>query len=328
MKRFSKYIYNPKTLLYEVHEDSKTTIAFKVIGFVFTVLAFATFYFLMYTKVFNMDLPKTARLKKQNEEWVARFEVLNHSMDAAESSLDGIEKRDDDVYRSIFGLSEVPEEVKKAGFGGVNRYAYLDELGGSFLLKQTVKRLDVLTKRAYVQSQALDEVSVVSKHVDKLASCMPSVSPIKPVIGSYRISSPFGYRYHPIQHKRIFHEGVDFATGKVGPEIYCTGDGVVEKIKYNFFGYGNEVVIDHGFGYKTRYAHMQKITVNRGDVLKRGQLIGTVGNTGASTGPHLHYEVIYRGKQVDPMPFMDLTMGADEYEAMIQTIRNQTEETK
>jgi murein DD-endopeptidase MepM/ murein hydrolase activator NlpD len=328
MKRFSKYIYNPKTLLYEVHEDSKTTIAFKVIGFVFTVLAFATFYFLMYTKVFNMDLPKTARLKKQNEEWVARFEVLNHSMDAAESSLDGIEKRDDDVYRSIFGLSEVPEEVKKAGFGGVNRYAYLDELGGSFLLKQTVKRLDVLTKRAYVQSQALDEVSVVSKHVDKLASCMPSVSPIKPVIGSYRISSPFGYRYHPIQHKRIFHEGVDFATGKVGPEIYCTGDGVVEKIKYNFFGYGNEVVIDHGFGYKTRYAHMQKITVNRGDVLKRGQLIGTVGNTGASTGPHLHYEVIYRGKQVDPMPFMDLTMGADEYEAMIQTIRNHTEDTK
>lgn len=328
MKRFSKYIYNPKTLLYEVHEDSKTTIAFKVIGFVFTVLAFATFYFLMYTKVFNMDLPKTARLKKQNEEWVARFEVLNHSMDAAENSLDGIEKRDDDVYRSIFGLSEVPEEVKKAGFGGVNRYAYLDELGGSFLLKQTVKRLDVLTKRAYVQSQALDEVGVVSKHVDKLASCMPSVSPIKPVIGSYRISSPFGYRYHPIQHKRIFHEGVDFATGKVGPEIYCTGDGVVEKIKYNFFGYGNEVVIDHGFGYKTRYAHMQKITVNRGDVLKRGQLIGTVGNTGASTGPHLHYEVIYRGKQVDPMPFMDLTMGADEYEAMIQTIRNQTEETK
>ncbi len=328
MKRFSKYIYNPKTLLYEVHEDSKTTIAFKVIGFVFTVLAFATFYFLLYTKVFNMDLPKTARLKKQNEEWVARFEVLNHSMDAAENSLDGIEKRDDDVYRSIFGLSEVPEEVKKAGFGGVNRYAYLDELGGSFLLKQTVKRLDVLTKRAYVQSQALDEVGVVSKHVDKLASCMPSVSPIKPVIGSYRISSPFGYRYHPIQHKRIFHEGVDFATGKVGPEIYCTGDGVVEKIKYNFFGYGNEVVIDHGFGYKTRYAHMQKITVNRGDVLKRGQLIGTVGNTGASTGPHLHYEVIYRGKQVDPMPFMDLTMGADEYEAMIQTIRNQTEETK
>ena len=328
MKRFSKYIYNPKTLLYEVHEDSKTTIAFKVIGFVFTVLAFATFYFLLYTKVFNMDLPKTARLKKQNEEWVARFEVLNHSMDAAENSLDGIEKRDDDVYRSIFGLSEVPEEVKKAGFGGVNRYAYLDELGGSFLLKQTVRRLDVLTKRAYVQSQALDEVGVVSKHVDKLASCMPSVSPIKPVIGSYRISSPFGYRYHPIQHKRIFHEGVDFATGKVGPEIYCTGDGVVEKIKYNFFGYGNEVVIDHGFGYKTRYAHMQKITVNRGDVLKRGQLIGTVGNTGASTGPHLHYEVIYRGKQVDPMPFMDLTMGADEYEAMIQTIRNQTEETK
>ncbi len=321
MKRFSKYIYNPKTLLYEIHEDSKTTIAFKVVGFAFTVLAFASLYFFIYTKVLCMDLPKTARLKKENEQWIARFEILNHNLDAAENSLDGIEKRDDDVYRSIFGLSEVPEEVKKAGFGGVNRYAYLDELGGSSFLKQTVKRMDVLTKRTYVQSQALDEVSVVSKHVDKLASCMPSVPPIKPV--GYRISSPFGYRNHPIQKRRIFHEGVDFATGVVGPEIYCTGDGVVEKIRYNFFGYGNEVVVDHGFGYKTRYAHMQKIMVNRGDVLRRGQMIGTVGNTGASTGPHLHYEVIFRGKQTDPMSFMDLTMGGEEYDAMIQKVKTE-----
>ncbi|MGM9787527.1 MAG: M23 family metallopeptidase, partial [Candidatus Cryptobacteroides sp.] len=140
--------------------------------------------------------------------------------------------------------------------------------------------------------------------------------------GTYRISSPFGYRHHPIQNRRIFHEGVDFATGKVGPKIYSTGDGVVEKIKYNFFGYGNEVVIDHGFGYKTRYAHMQNIDVKKGDVVIRGQQIGTVGNTGSSTGPHLHYEVIYRGKQIDPMSFMDLTMGAEEYRAMVDKVNN------
>ncbi len=321
MKKFSRYIYNSKTLLYEVHEDSKSTVFLKALGFAFSVIAFAAFYFFLYTRVLGMDLPKTARLKRENEQWVAKFEVLNHNLDASENFLDGIEKRDDDVYRSIFGLTEIPEEVKRAGFGGVNRYAYLDELGGSALLKQTVRRMDGLTKRAFVQSKALDEVALVSKHSDRLMSCMPSVSPIKPV--GYRISSPFGYRNHPIQKRLIFHEGVDFATGKVGPEIYCTGDGVVEKIKYNFFGYGNEVVIDHGFGYKTRYAHMQRIMVNKGDAIRRGQMIGTVGNTGSSTGPHLHYEVIYRGKQIDPMSFMDLTMKKEEYDAMVQKVKDE-----
>lgn len=322
MGRFSKYVYNEKTLLYEVHEDSFWVKFLKVMGFVSCVICFVVLFFWFYTTALGLELPKTARLKKENAAWVARFELLNHNLDASESALEGIEKRDDAVYRSIFGLEEIPQSVKEAGFGGVNRYAYLDELGGSSLLKQTVKRMDVLTKRSYVQSKALDEVLMVSKHADKLTSCMPSVPPIVPEKGTYRISSPFGYRHHPIQNKRIFHEGVDFATGKVGPKIYSTGDGVVEKIKYNFFGYGNEVVIDHGFGYKTRYAHMQNIDVKKGDVVSRGQQIGTVGNTGSSTGPHLHYEVIYRGKQIDPMSFMDLTMGAEEYRAMVDKVNN------
>ncbi len=311
--------------MYEVHEDSKGTVALKVLAFIAVIVVFMALYIVIYTKVLRLDLPKTARLKKENAEWVAKFQMIDHEMDLAETALDGIEKRDDDVYRSIFGLDEIPEDVKRAGFGGVNRYAYLDELGGSSLLKQMVKRMDVLTKRSYIQSKALDEVALVSEHADKLTSCMPSVPPIVPLSGSYRISSPFGYRVHPIRKVRIFHEGVDFATGKVGPEIFCTGDGVVEKVKYNFFGYGNEVVINHGFGYKTRYAHMQKIMVNRGETVKRGQMIGTVGNTGASTGPHLHYEVLYRNRQVDPMSFMDLTMGADEYKAMTDKVKEESE---
>lgn len=320
MKKFRKYIYNPRTLMYEVHEDSKSTTFLKGLGFACTVLAMVALIFWVYTGLLGLDLPKTARLKKENARWVAKFEVLNHSLDNAERALDGIEKRDDDVYRSIFGLEEIPEEVKQAGFGGVNRYAYLDDLGGSPFLKQTVKRLDVLTKRSYLQSNALDEVALVAKHADKLTSCMPSVPPIVPQKGSYRISSPFGYRMHPIQKRKIFHEGVDFATGKVGPGIYCTGDGVVEKVKYNFFGYGNEVVVDHGFGYKTRYAHMRDIVVRKGDTVVRGQKLGTVGNTGASTGPHLHYEVIFRNKQIDPMAFMDLTMEPEEYRAMVDKV--------
>ncbi len=326
MGRFSRYIYNEKTLMYELHSDSKWTVAAKILGFAAVVLLFSAAYFFFYTKVLCLDLPKTARLKKENAQWVAKFKMLDHEMDLAEATLDGIEKRDDDVYRSIFGLNEISQDFKNTGFGGANKYAYLDELGGSVMLKNTVRRMDLLTKRSYVQSKALDEVSLVSKHADKLTSCMPSVPPIVPAPGTYRISSPFGYRIHPIKHTRIFHEGVDFATGKVGPQIFCTGDGVVEKVKFNFFGYGNEVVINHGFGYKTRYAHMQKIVVNKGDVLKRGQMIGTVGNTGISTGPHLHYEVIYRNKQIDPMSFMDLTMGAEEYNAMVELMNKKEED--
>lgn len=325
MKRFSKYVYNPKTMLYEVHKDSGSVIALKSLGFVATVVCMVALLFWVYTGLLKLDLPKTARLKKENAAWVAKFDMINHSLNSMENTLDGIEKRDDDVYRSIFGLEEIPDEVKQAGFGGVNRYAYLDELGGSDLLKYTVKRMDVFTKRAYLQSTALDEVSMVSKYADKLSSCMPSVSPIVPEKGKYFISSPFGYRFHPIRKQRIFHDGVDFATGKVGPGIYCTGDGVVEKVKHNFFGYGNEVVVNHGFGYKTRYAHMNDIFVHKGDTLCRGQQIGTVGNTGASTGPHLHYEVLYRNDQVDPMSFMDLTMRPEEYRAMLDKVKVELE---
>lgn len=325
MSRFSKYVYNPDTLMYERQEDSKFHIALKVLLFAGTVVLLVFFYFWFYTRVLGLDLPKTARLKKENAAWVAKFELLNHELDMSERLLDGIEKRDDDVYRSIFGLEDIPQEVKQAGFGGVNRYSYLDDFGASALLKSTVKRLDVLTKRSYIQSKALDEVALVSKQADQLSSCMPGVPPIKPIPGSYRISSGFGYRMHPIKQRRIFHDGLDFATGKVGPGVYATGDGEVEKVRYNFFGYGNEVVINHGFGYKTRYAHLKDIDVKKGQKVKRGEQIGTVGNTGQSTGPHLHYEVLYKTKPIDPAPFMDLTMKPDEYQAMVEKIANENE---
>ena len=173
--------------MYELHSDSKWTVAAKLLGFAAVVLLFSAAYFFFYTKVLCLDLPKTARLKKENAQWVAKFKMLDHEMDLVEATLDGIEKRDDDVYRSIFGLNEISQDFKNTGFGGANKYAYLDELGGSVMLKNTVRRMDMLTKRSYVQSKALDEVSLVSKHADKLTSCMPSVPPIVPAPGTYRI---------------------------------------------------------------------------------------------------------------------------------------------
>lgn len=285
------------------------------------VVGLVCLYFWLYTSVFGLDLPKTAYLKKENAKWRARYEMLGHQLDNRESTLNGIEQRDDDVYRSILGLEAIPQEVKQAGFGGANRYAYLDDLGGDELLKKTVKRMDVLTKRAYIQSTALDEVAIVSKQADEMKSCVPAVPPICPEKGKYRVSSSFGRRYDPVYKNRIaFHDGIDFATGKVGYPVYTTGDGVVEKVRYQFFGYGNEVVIDHGFGYKTRYAHLHSINVAQGQKLKRGQQIGLVGNTGKSTGPHLHYEVIFKNKHLDPMSFMDLSMKPEEYNAMVSSV--------
>lgn len=323
MGKFSRYVYNPDTLLYEKKEDSKLIRFLKVAGFAFCVAAVVALNFFIYTQVLGLDLPKTAHLKKKNAEWQAKFEVLNHSLDVAEKILGDIEQRDDDVYRSIFGLEEIPQEVKDAGFGGVNRYAYLDDLGGSAYLKNTVRRLDVMTKRSYLQSNALDEVAMVSHQAGNLISCVPAVSPILPESGKYRVSSPFGRRSDPVRKATVaFHDGMDFATF-LGNPVYCTGDGVVERVRYQFFGYGNEVIIDHGFGYKTRYAHLNSIDVVKGQALKRGQKIGAVGSTGKSTGPHLHYEVIYKGKPINPSPFMDLTIKPEEYLSMVRTVADE-----
>lgn len=323
MSKFSRYVYNTETLLYEKKEDSKLVRFAKVAGFIFCVLAVVALNFYIYTGVLGLDLPKTAHLKKKNAEWQAKFAVLNHSLDVAEKVLGDIEQRDDDVYRSIYGLEEIPQEVKDAGFGGVNRYAYLDELGGSSYLKNTVRRMDIMTKRSFIQSNALDEVLMVSRQAGNMLSCVPAVSPILPEAGKYRISSPFGRRSDPVRKATVaFHEGIDFATF-LGNPVYATGDGVVERVRYQFFGYGNEVVIDHGFGYKTRYAHLNSIDVVKGQVLKRGQKIGAVGSTGKSTGPHLHYEVIYKGKQINPSAFMDLTVKPEEYKSMVSTAEDE-----
>lgn len=318
MRQRRNYIYNAKTLLYEVVQEPKSAPYLRAVLFGLTVAGLVALYFWLYTSVLGLDLPKTARLKRENAEWKERFEILDSELDNVEDVIAGIEQRDDEVYRALFGLDEIPDEVKKAGFGGVNRYSYLDELGGSQYLKDMVRRADVLTKRAYLQSTSLDEVAQVCTKANRMISCIPSVPPILPEKGTYRISSPYGRRFDPVYKRAAFHDGIDFAT-RLGNPVYATGDGVVEKVKYQFFGYGNEVIIDHGFGYKTRYAHLNCIDVVKGQKLVRGQRIGEVGNTGKSTGPHLHYEVLYKSKHVNPYSFMDLSMKEDEFKAMTKS---------
>lgn len=316
MSGIRNYIFNPETLLYEEADEPKIRRILRALAFAVGAVALASLYLWLYLSVFGLELPKTVFLKMQNARWAAKMEILGHQMDRAQLALKGVEERDDEVYRSIFGLNAVSEELKNSGIGGVNRYADLVEQGASPLLLETMKRLDLLSKRTYVQSRALDEIAAVSRNAGDMVSCIPSVMPVCPDRGKVHLTSPFGYRTDPIRGHRARHEGQDFGCAK-GTPVYAPGDGVVEVTGSHFRGYGNEIIINHGYGYKTHYAHLNTIEVVEGMSVHRGQRIGTVGSTGKSTGPHLHYEVIYKGARVNPARYFDPSIPQEEYKAMI-----------
>ena len=325
MSKFRKYSLNPETLLYELREVSRRTIFAKATLVFLGSVALALLYFFLYTSVLGNESPKMAVLKMENARWVSRMEVLNRRLDSYEATLKALETRNDDIYRSIFGMSEIPQELRESGFGGLNRYEYLAGARPGSQLLQTTVRLDHLTKETYVQSKSFDEVATLSRRAGDMASCIPAIPPFSPEKGKYTLSSPFGYRSDPISGVTKYHDGQDFAM-KPGTPIYTTGDGVVEYVKFSFTGYGNEILIDHGFGYKTRYAHMSAISVAEGMKLKRGDCIGESGNSGKSTGPHLHYEVLYRDERVNPMNYLDMDMSVKEYSEMVRKRGTETKE--
>ncbi len=325
MSKFKKYSLNPETLMYELREVSKRTIFAKATLVFLGSVALAVLYFFLYTSVLGQESPKMAILRRNNARWVSRMEVLNRRLDGYESTLKALESRNDDIYRSIFGMSEIPDEMRHSGIGGLSRYDYLADAQPGSPLRSTAVRLDNLTKESYVQSKSFDEVATLSRRAGDMASCIPAIPPFSPEKGKYTLSSPFGYRNDPISGETRYHDGQDFAM-KPGTPIYTTGDGVVEYVKFSFTGYGNEVLIDHGFGYKTRYAHMSIISVAEGMKLKRGDCIGESGNSGKSTGPHLHYEVLYRDERVNPMNYLDMDMSVKEYSEMVRKRGDETKE--
>ena len=251
---------------------------------------------------------------------------MNSRLDRYESNLDELQIRDDDIYRSIYGMNEIPMSVRTAGIGGVDRYSYLDGLESSNSLKNTLLRLDRITRMTYVQSKSFDEVAAVSRRAGDMVSCIPAVPPIIPDPSKYTLTSPFGYRSDPFTGDSKLHTGVDLAM-KPGNPVYATGDGVVEAVAFDFFGYGNCVDIDHGFGYKTRYAHLDRMTVIEGMKVKRGDKIGESGQSGRASGPHLHYEVFYKGERVNPMNYFDLSMSKQEYIAMVESRNAEKDDT-
>jgi len=271
------------------------------------------FYMWFYVFVLGADLPKTAILKLQNAIWSTRMDQMSKQLDRYDQLLSLMEMRDNRIYRSVYGLDEIPQAVRGSGLGGEHRYAALE---GTALLDIT-RRLDVLEKRAYIQSKSFDDVAAVQQTAGDMASHIPAIPPMNTDPATYRMSSPFGYRSDPLLGYTKRHTGMDFACPPGNP-IYATGDGVVVLAKYDHSGYGRHVEIDHGFGYVTRYAHMSRLDVEDGQVVRRGDCIGLSGRSGRITGPHLHYEVIYRGNYVNPAWYMDLDMPSKDYMEMVR----------
>ena len=285
----------------------------KLLLVVVSAISMFLFYMWFYVRVLGLDLPKTAILKRQNAAWNTRIDQMSTRLDRYDELLTLLEVRDDRIYRSVYGLDPIPQAVRHSGFGGENRYAALE---GTALL-EAVHRLDVLEKRAYVQSKSFEDVWALQQTAGDLAAHIPAIPPINTDPFTYRLSSPFGYRSDPILGVGKRHTGMDFACPPGNP-IYVTGDGTVVTVKHDRSGYGNHVEVDHGFGYVTRYAHMSRIDVEEGQKLTRGDCLGLSGKSGRITGPHLHYEVIYRKDYVNPAFYMDLTIEPDAYFEMVR----------
>jgi len=313
-----KYRYNPETLSYDRIETgfhyhlSRALLYFMfsaVLGFVF---------FLVYSYIF--DSPKEKKLMRENHRLLTQYEIMEKNLEQLEVVLNDIQQRDENIYRVIFSADSIPNSIRRAGFGGINKYRYLEDMDNASMVITTAKKLDVIMKQLYVQSKSFDEIIDLAKRKNEMLRCTPSIMPVSNK-DLKRTASGWGYRIHPIYKTRRFHWGMDFSAPK-GTPIYATGDGVVKKITDRKTGFGKRIEIDHGFGYETLYGHMSKFNVKLGQKVKRGDIIGFVGNSGTSTAPHLHYEVHIKGKKVNPQHYYFNDLSPEEYEKMIQIASN------
>ena len=309
-----KYYYDTKTLSYK---PIKLNSGEKIKGYFIFFLSsvFLSFFILLIFYQF-FDSPKEKKLKIEIQNLTNQYEVIDKNMKQVEIVLDEIQDRDDNIYRVIFEADPIPTSIRKQGFGGVNRYEKLLGLSNSELMINTSKKIDQLTKQLYLQSKSFDEIIDLAKNKSNMLASIPAIQPVANK-DLKRMASGYGYRIHPIYKTRKMHYGMDFSA-KTGTEIYSTGDGVVSKVKRSKRGYGNYVKINHGFGYETLYAHMSKYIVKKGQKVKRGEVIGFVGNSGISTAPHLHYEVRKDNKKINPVNFYYNDLSPEEYEKMLE----------
>ena len=308
-----KYYYDTKTLSYKRIELSVANKIKKILYFLFGSALIGVFMVVIFLQFF--DSPKEKILNREIQQLSIQYKIIGNKLKNAEIVLDDLQKRDDNIYRLIFEADPIPKSIRKAGYGGVNRYQDLTGFKNSELVISTSKKIDQVTKQLYIQSKSFDEIIELAQNKTTMLASIPAIQPVSNKNLS-RMASGFGNRIHPIYKTRKFHAGMDFSA-KTGTPIYATGDGEISKIKRSRKGYGNHVVINHGFGYKTLYAHMSKYIVKKRQKVKRGDIIGYVGNTGTSVAPHLHYEVHKDGKKINPVNFYYNDLTPEQFEKML-----------
>lgn len=317
-----KYRFNTKSLTYEKVRVTFKERFWRFLSYLATGVVFATVTILLARQI----LPSPEQ-KKQNRELEAmkiQYELLSQKMEQIEQVLKDLEDRDDNIYRTIFESEPIAKTIRYGGTGGSDKYSAFNGYDNSELLISTTQRLDRLTKQLYIQSKSFDEVVRLAKSKEKLIASIPAIMPINQKDLSHAVTSGFGWRTHPIYKTQEFHPGMDFAAEQ-GTPIYATGDGVVERADNLAQGYGNHVVLNHGFGYQTLYGHMSRIKVKAGQKVVRGELIGYVGSTGLSTAPHVHYEVIKNNEKVNPINFYYNDLSPEQYQLLVELSKKSTQ---
>ncbi len=315
-----KYYYDAENLAYKIIKPMRGKKVGVLLLFLFSSALFGFLCFVVLLNTPFFETPKDKLQAREIENMKINYEILNKRMEQINEVLENVEERDNNLYRAYFNASPIPEEQRKAGFGGINRYKELEGFNNSELVINTTKRLDVIAKELVVQSKSLDEIAKLAKDKQKLLSAIPAIQPIKNE-DLRHMASGFGYRNDPFTKIRKFHAGMDFSA-RTGTPIYATGDGVVVAADNRMSGYGNRIVIRHGFGYETLYAHLSKYKAKAGQKVKRGDVIGYVGSTGRSEAPHLHYEVHKNGEVINPINFYYGNISAKEY-ILISKLANQ-----
>lgn len=311
-----KYYYDSENLAYT---KIKTRKRIKIGYAVLFLVASALFGFLVFVLLINtpyFETPKDRLQAREIENLKLQYSILNKKLDEIDAAADALEERDNNIYRVYFNKTEIPDSIRKAGFRNAEKYKALEGYNNSQLVLNTTKRVDRLSKQLAIQSKSLDEILKLAGAKESLLLAIPAIQPVQNE-NLKRVASGFGYRIDPFTKVRKMHNGMDF-TANTGAPIYATGDGVVERADNTASGYGNHIVIRHGFGYQSLYAHLSKYNCRPGQHVKRGDVIGYVGSTGRSEGPHCHYEVHKDGNVVNPLNFYYGNISAVEYVAISQ----------
>ena len=311
-----KYYYDPDTLSYRKIEPKKSKKVRNVLLFV-TASVFSGILgllVLLNTNLFNT--PRELSLQREVRNYELQFELLNRKMEQMEDVLANIEERDNNIYRIYFEANPIPEEQRRAGFGGVNRYKSLEGFNNSEMIIATTRRMEIIQKQLVIQSKSLDEITKLAAEKEKLLAAIPAIQPVNNEEMT-RMASGYGWRSDPFTKARKMHWGMDFTAPK-GTPIYASGDGKVIRADNRASGFGKHIRIDHGYGYVSLYAHLSRYNVKRGQQVKRGDLIGFVGSTGRSEAPHLHYEVRKDGQRINPINFYYGSLSPEEFQNMLR----------